>query len=853
MTKTHKLPKNIFFAFFATIMLAISCLLASCGGPSEPPATMYDVTWEISDKATVAVTGYDSLPAQVAEDTTLVFTVACADNYEVASVKSNNKKVTLGKDGGYSVKITKATTISVQTGKIITGIEVTKNPTKLTYFAGDALDETGMEVKVNYATGDSEVITKGAGGYQVQPSIFEGGETSFKVIYDNYEATVNLTGRVEYLVTIDPAGGTISDSWLGSIESLGLANYNVATNGVVTFSYYNNLPHAINLPTESEISRPDFTFMGWSNASSITNATAATFSTTASWQAELVVVHSASIIEEDGHPYLVVEGQFKVANEVYLYLYEGNANISFKGDTYINTSGENGASFEVKFDLNKLVEATTEDGLSYEGKWMDIRFNAKLGEREESMELFVGEGSNIQVDLKQKVFASGYAFLFATYEDLLKVYYSTVDYYYTVAQQGDHILIKGSAIKYLGATLSLTAWANANIEIGESVIDATTGEFEILVEISALPQDTNIYLHVTITGADGTVHVGEAETNFAIASCTNQAEMVKLPSGLGQLENGIKMRDSKGIAAYVGYTWDGLMMYVVNEALTYDLAAIELIEGNVYYVFSGKAIGFEQGELAFGMQFQHNNNIDGAGWEYEYNGVDNGELFTAKITGETYRVEIPVEEIMSSKWDGSVSMWAFSVKIIIDGEVKDFKPAGVSKDYAVKSGVKYSIRQDSATWSMAALVMETTDEADGSYTAATYTYDSATITNVNDRAILTVSGTYEGIDPAKLANLYYFDFQLVGGSWTRTNPELAITAADGVWTITIDVTDVEASSYVCHACVGSTEGANTNLSFKEAFTETIVIGSKSYTILSVPGSSQQSEFWGALGLTVTQA
>lgn len=852
MTKTHKLPKNIFFAFFATIMLAISCLLASCGGPSEPPATMYSVTWDVSEKATVAVEGYEELPTQVAEDTDLVFTVTAAEGYE-ARVTRDSKKVT-AKDGKYTITITKDIKIGVETSKVVTGIEVTKNPTKLTYFAGDALDITGMEVKVNYATGDSEVITKGADGYLVSPSIFEGGETSFKVVYDDFEAVVNLDGRVEYLVTIDPAGGTISDSWLGSIESLGLANYNVADNGVVTFSYFNNLPRVINLPTESEISRPDFTFMGWSNTSSITNATAASFSSIASWQAELVVINGAEIVAENDHPYLVVHGQFKVANEVYLYLYEGNAKISFTGDTYTNTSGENGAAFEVKFDLLRLVEAVAEeDGSSFEGKWMDIRFNAKLGEREESMELFVGEGTLIEVNLQQKVFASGYAFCFATYADLLKVYYTTVDYYYSVAQQGDHILIKGNAIKYLGATLSLTAWANANIEIGESVIDATTGEFEILVEISALPQDTNIYLHVTITGADGTVHVGEAETNFAIAACTNQDEMVKLPSGLGQLANGIKMRDSKGIAAYVGYTWDGLMMYVVNEALTYDLAAIELIEGNVYYVFSGKAIGFEQGELVYGMQFQHNNNIDGAGWEYEYNGEENGELFTAKISGETYRVEIPVEEIMSSKWDGSVSMWAFSVKIIIDGEVKDFKPAGVSKDYVVKSGVKYSIRQDGSTWDMAALVMEPTDEADGTYTNATYTYDSATIANVDDRAILTVSGTYADIDPAKLADLYYFDFQLVGGSWTRTNPELTITAADGVWTITIDVTDVEASSYVCHACVGSTDGANTNLSFKEAFTETIVIGSKSYTILSVPGSGEQSEFWGALGLTVTQA
>ena len=94
MTKTHKLPKNIFFAFFATIMLAISCLLASCGGPSEPPATMYSVTWDVSEKATVAVEGYEALPTQVAEDTDLVFTVTTAEGYEVSRVTRDSKKVT---------------------------------------------------------------------------------------------------------------------------------------------------------------------------------------------------------------------------------------------------------------------------------------------------------------------------------------------------------------------------------------------------------------------------------------------------------------------------------------------------------------------------------------------------------------------------------------------------------------------------------------------------------------------------------------------------------------------------------------------------------------------------------------
>lgn len=845
-------------------MLAISCLLASCGGPSEPPATMYSVTWDVSEKATVAVEGYEELPTQVAEDTDLVFTVTAAEGYEVSRVTRDSKRVTAS-GGKYTVSITKDTKIGVETGKVITGIEVTKNPTKLTYFAGDALDVTGMEVKVNYATGDSEVITKGADGYAVSPSIFEGGETSFKVMYDDFDAVVNLDGRVEYLVTIDPAGGTIADSWLSSVEAFGLANYNVADNGVITFSYYNNLPTTINLPTEAEITRTDFTFKGWSNAAAITNASG-TVSTTAGWQAELVVVSGVELVVENDHPYLVVHGQFKVANEVYLYLYEGNANISFKGDTYTNTTGENGAAFEVKFDLLRLAEATAEDGSSYEGKWMDIRFNAKLGEREESMELFVGEGSLIQVNTSQKIEAAGYAFLFATYADMLKVYYNKVHYKYSVAQEGNNVAIIGNAKLYKGATILLTAWAgSAEIELATATIDATTGEFKLVIEIASIPVDTNCYCHVTITSADGEALHGDTGTNLKIASCTNQAEMVKLEKKLGDVTHAIKMTNADGIAAYVGYQWDGLIIYARDEArsISYDLASIELIDGSVYYVFSGKVKGYTADQLVYGMQFQHNSDIDGAGWDYVYDGTTLDERFTAKVTGETYRVEIPVETIMSPLWDGSASIWAFSVKTIFNDKVTDFKPAAVSADYAVKNGVKYSIRQDGSTWDMAALVMEPTDEADGAYVNAVYTYDSATLTNVSDRAILTVSGTYANVDAATVMASYYLDAQrnpyaITGswdGDWSYEYPEATITAENGVWTLTFDITDFTDAAYTCHGAVGATfeNEKGPDLKLAEALDTSVTIGSRTYRMVSVPGSGDGAEFWGCLGLFVSTA
>ena len=862
MTKTHKLPKNIFFAFFATIMLAISCLLASCGGPSVPPATMYNVTWEVSDKATVAVEGYETLPTQVEEDTSLVFTVTAAENYEISSVKSNSKKVTASK-GKYTVKVTKDTSISVETGRVITGIEVSKNPTKLTYFAGDALDVAGMEVKVKYATGESEVITKGADGYSVSPSIFEGGETSFKVIYDDFEAIVNLDGRVEYLVTIDPAGGTIVSKWMSDLEALGLSNYSVAANGVITFSYFNNLPHDIQLPVESQITREDFSFQGWSNAAAITN-TSGTFSTTAKWQAELVVIHSAELKVENEHPYLIVEGQYKVANEVYLYLYEGNAKISLTGDTYTNTTGVNGAEFEVKFDLLKLAHGVTEDGGSFEGAWMDIRFNAKFGDRVESMELFVGEGSQIEVDLTQRIEAEGYAFLFATYANMLKVYYNTVHYSYSVAQEGNNIAIIGAAKLYKGATILVTAWAGSSeVELGSATIDATTGEFKVLIDIDSIVQETNNYCHVTISNADGEALHGSTGTNLAIAACSNIADMVKLDKKKGDVVNAIKMTSESGVAAYVGYQWDGLIIFAQNEAqtITYELAAIEYVEGEVYYVVSGMTKGYTLAELEFEMDLQHNANIDGAGWGYEFDTNDSDVTFRVELEANgAYKCYVPVSQIMGGLWDPANTIWAFTVHFGIAGARKDFKPDAISTDYAVKDGVKYSIRQDGSTWSIAALVMETTDEADGMVATPKIAVTNIAIGEVSGKAVITISGTYANVEAAALEADYRVDFQqnpyaATGGwdgTWDVLRPEATLVAENGVWTLSIDVTDMEAWAYTSHICLlcataHAEDGTGHDFPVSGTLDESVTVGSKTYTL------SNSDAFWGNLGLIVAEA
>ena len=104
MTKTHKFAKNPIFAFFAMLVLVVSCLLTACGETSTP-ATMYNVTWDVATQATVTVEGYETLPTQVEEDTSLVFTVATTEGYEVSRVTRNSKRVPAS-SGKYTVKVT---------------------------------------------------------------------------------------------------------------------------------------------------------------------------------------------------------------------------------------------------------------------------------------------------------------------------------------------------------------------------------------------------------------------------------------------------------------------------------------------------------------------------------------------------------------------------------------------------------------------------------------------------------------------------------------------------------------------------------------------------------------------------
>lgn len=882
-----KSKKGIFNKMLVCTAMLFAGVLASCGGggnnnskpqggdvstpgSSEVVDNTYAVNWEVDEHATVAVTGYDSLPAKIEKDKTITFTVSLDSGYEIGTVKANKTKL-VAKNGSYSTKIVGATTITVTALEQVDKVEVTTKPTKLTYFVGDAVDTTGMVVEVTYKTNRKEAIEKGPEGYAISPATFIGGETSFKVIYGDYEVEVPLAQRVEYKVVIDPNGGTLSDTYLAKLTAFNLNNYDVSDKGVVSFTHFKDLTRPVTLPTKDEITYENHNFLGWGTAATtINNDTTESVYAVAQWQAELVAITEASLAVENDTPYLIVKGTYKLADEVYLYLYEGNKKISLKGDTYTNT-GDAGAALEVKFDLNRLVNAKAEDGSSFEGAWMDIRFNASLGEQEESMEIAI---ASITIDMASKIKQGGHVFTFADYEGKLKVYYNMVHIEYSVrfgAEDGtdgkvDYLYIEGTtASDYYGKAIRVSWFAGSETAPDGSAIDAE-GHFVIKVPLTKIPVKTDAFAHVEIisslTEETPTSLYGGTNTNLAVNSCTT--EIPATPDK--PLSNSIAyVSEVDGLTTYVGNKWDGLMLYRVDERRSYQVTEVTLekVDTVVYYVVKGTSKGYTQDELAYHINFQHNSDADGVSWDYVWGETGTPEAeqtFPATLADDgTFVVKVPVSTLLSDLYADNTAPWVLTVHAgpVADEVVSDLKAPIVNR-YFSDGKVQYSLRKDGTTWDIASLVMEPA-------TAQKILTEKAEVAVVENKVLLTISGSSMNYTKAELEAMnVYVDFQQNEvysnwqGNWARFSElERTFTVQeDGTWTLVIDITNLNPYLYTGQLTFGEIpvndkgEPTPSDMKVPESFETTVECNGKSYKVFEVAGSGNDYECWGCVGIEV---
>ena len=566
-----KKRSKLLVAVVALLGIGMTSLVA-CGGstPKESSTSqveMYAISWTVGEHATVNVEGYEGLPDTVAEDTAITFTVTVDNGFDVDEVTANGRRISLRNDT-YTVGVTRDMEIVIKISEAVGQLTIISNPTKLSYIAGEQVDLTGFVLQATLGTGQTVTVPQGGSdGYTYYPTTFEGGETAIEVTYKKQTINIPLEAVVEYSVTIDANGGEFTDAYLASLQARNLHNYK-HENGVITFTYYDDLTTAVAMPKKNDVVRENYSLTGWGTDftdASISNATKANVNVKASWQLELVEISAVSLEKEGDIPYLIIEGTFRAATEVYLYLYEGNAHVELKGDTYTGTSNQ---PFEVKFDLTRL----SDKGADYKGKWMDIRFNASVGETVQSMEIFVNASSNIQVDTSQKILAGSYSYIFAIYDSRLKVYFQEAVFAYEVmghaVDNKDYLRFSGHTnnSEHANKYIVISAWNDSSETDGFGANIDAEGNFvvEYALEDFAGIIEKNIFFHATIY-SDSTkseIIYGGITTNVAVADVFTS--MPALETNLGDIHHAFLYTGSDGLKYYIGYAWDGLMLYIVE-------------------------------------------------------------------------------------------------------------------------------------------------------------------------------------------------------------------------------------------------------------------------------------------------
>lgn len=578
--------KNWLLVLVLAIVAALGiCLVSACGGAK------YSVTWDVSEHATVTVTGFDKLPSEVAEETSLSFIVTAETGYEVSSVSVNGRSVTADKNGNYTAVVKAEMTIKVETVEKVSTVTVKTNPSNLTYYAGQELDPAGMVVEVEYGTGRKADET----GYSVvykNGAAFALGDTSFTVKFRGVEsAPVTLAQAVEVKIELDPATGAFSDEYYDMLKAnTEIKNLAKSESGVISFTY-TELTEDIALPAKTEWSKGedgDYELKAWNeNKISKDNDTSVLY--TAQYKINLVIIDSVkyevrTVEGENGVPCLIITGKFKAAQTAYLYLYEGNDEVELKGNTIGDANTKKNDPFELVFDMRKLVEK------EYKGKWMDIKFCAGEGDNVETQEIDLNDYSDDFLD-STPVTDGVYGYSFAIYtpegtkERNLKALYSDLLTQFTmeIDKVGDDVVltIAGSVpVEHAGKTVYL------DFEIGNNpkrytVIDEE-GKYSatfVLSDREAFPLNTSGYAHFKVVESqenENNVILAGDNNNLLNSGCVSRLKNynVDLIENMGAL----RYEEENGTVYYVGMgKWGGIVCYMRNETeYNYEQTATEV-------------------------------------------------------------------------------------------------------------------------------------------------------------------------------------------------------------------------------------------------------------------------------------
>lgn len=815
--------KNWLLVLVLAIVAALGmCLISACGG------TKYAVTWDVSEHATVTVTGFKNLPSEVEEETSLSFIVTPETGYEVSSVSVNGRSVTADKNGNYNAVVKAEMTIKVETVEKVSKVSVKTNPTNLTYYAGQELDPAGMVVEVEYGNGRKANET----GYTVSyknGAAFALGDTSFTVKFKGVEsAPVNLAAAVEVKIEIDPVGGTVSNEYVSALQAnTELHNVAVAENGVVSFTY-SALTANVTLPTAEQWSKgieDDYKFVSWGGATEVSKDNADSISYKVQYKANLLQLDKIEYVNktvgEEVVSYLVITGKFKAAKTAYLYLYEGNDKVELVGDTIGDENTERGDDFALEFDLRKLVEK------NYVGKWMDIKFCASEGEFTETMEINLEDYPEDFVNLDQVLINGDYSYGFQTYENTLKAVYS--NYYkneYTLTaslnDDGDPILtINGTVYeKWAGKSVCIDLTDCGLEDAVKYGVIGEDGTYSVEFNLKTVNLTTNGYSHFSIveSAENPTVLLKDGDGNLLNAGLiTDGLETVNM--GLIENKYAVRVPNAKETAVYyVGQgKWGGIVIWGVNEAIattdvtlkTKDDKPMLAINGTYKDTFTADEV-IEYIKQHYAYADLQNNADKGSGSTNEDWGTPTELSWGKAAEGETPAVPATMfVEAADGKWTVYLDL---SARVNTIGEVlfshfgntsTNLECAKIDKNARITATVgegeaatqvMYAL-DDFTAWGGHVVSIKVRTPID-----FVKVYTGVKLESADGKAYLVVSGTYtgkaeDGIDELTVdLNTKKNDIAKLD-EWTEKKfsqdlKNAQVTVADGIWSIKIDLTSL---------------------------------------------------------------
>ena len=252
--------------------------------------------------------------------------------------------------------------------------------------------------------------------------------------------------------------------------------------------------------------------------------------------------------------------------------------------------------------------------------------------------------------------------------------------------------------------------------------------------------------------------------------------------------------------------------------------------------------------------WQHNNNIDGKGWDHVDwgNGKDNAFVFDTTEEG-VLKIKMDVTNMDPAAYTGKMGV-GLEQGGNNDGHAHNASVTGEdatvtvgNKEFAIQFG-------NPEFWGCPALFV--TDKS-----APSIEIGSAEVVEEGGKPVLVISGTYANYTDEQLEGmLTYFDLEsnsfAANENWNVPAARYLVkggtfAGAEGEWAYKVDLSAIDNFAYTVHFGLNTENAAD--LKFNEDFEKDFALGTKNYKLVSQRDNGDANDaliFWGLLGLYV---